>query len=64
MASEASKVLRVRNWTLVWDAIRYTPDASPPHLGGRSGRHKYGACVSKGQTKSEQERGGVKMAEE
>ena len=29
VASEASKGLMVRNWVLVWDAIRSTPDASP-----------------------------------
>ena len=27
-----------------------------PHLGGRTGRDEYGACVSKGQTKSNQGR--------
>ena len=32
------KVLMVRNWTSVWDAIRSTPGASPPHLGGRTRR--------------------------
>ena len=56
VASEASKVLLVRNWTLVWDAIRSTPGASPPHLGGRTRKDKYGTCVSKGQTKSDQGR--------
>ena len=56
VASEASKVLMVRNWTLVWDAIRSTPGASLPHLGGRTARDKYGAYVSKGQTKSDQGR--------
>ena len=56
VASEASKVLIVRNWTLVWDAIRYIPDASPPCLGGRTRRYEYGACVSKGQAKSDQGR--------
>ena len=39
VASEASKVLMVRNWTSVWDAIRSTPGASPPHFNGRG---KYG----------------------
>ena len=34
---EASKFLMVRNWTLVWDAIRSTPGASPPHLDRRAG---------------------------
>ena len=56
VASEESKVLMMRNWTSVWDAIRSTPGASPPHLGGRTGRDEYGACVSKGQTKSDQKR--------
>ena len=45
MASEASKVLMVRNWILVWDAIRSTPGASPPCLGGRTGRNEYVTCV-------------------
>ena len=52
VASEASKVLMVRNWISVWDAIRSTPGAPPPHLGVRTGRDKYSACISKGQTKS------------
>ena len=30
VASETSKVLMVRSWTLVWVAIRSTPGASPP----------------------------------
>ena len=55
MASEASKVLMVRSWTSVRDAIRSTPGASPPHLGGRTGRDECDACVGKGQTKSDQE---------
>ena len=42
----------VRSWTLVRDAIRSTPVASPHHLGGRPGRDEYGACVGKGRTKS------------
>ena len=54
VASEASKVLMVRNWTSVWDAIRSTPGASLPHLSGRTGRDEYGACIGKGQTKSDQ----------
>ena len=33
-----AKVLMVRNWTPIWDAIRSTPGASPPHLGGRTRR--------------------------
>ena len=40
VASEESKVLMIRNWTSVWDAIRSTPGASPPHLGGRTGRYE------------------------
>ena len=52
VASEASKVLMVGSWTSVRDAIRSTPDASPPHLGGRTGRDEYDACIGKGQTKS------------
>ena len=56
VASEASKVLMVRNWTAVRDAIRSTPGASPPRLGGRTGRDEYNACDGKGQIKSDQER--------
>ena len=56
VASEARKVLMLRSWTSDWDAIRSTPGASPPHLGGKTGREEYGACVGKGQTKSDQER--------
>ena len=52
VASEASEVLMVRSWTSVRDAIRSTPGASPPHLGGRTGRDKCDTCVGKGQTKS------------
>ena len=55
VASEASKVLRVRSWTSFRDAIRSIPGASPPHLGGRTGRDNYVTCISKGQTKSDQE---------
>ena len=55
VAPEASKVLMVRSWTSVRDAIRSTPGASPPHLGGRTGRDERDACVGKGQTKSDQE---------
>ena len=40
----ASKVLMVRNWTLVWDAIRSTPGTSLHCLGGRDGRDEYGVC--------------------
>ena len=56
MASEANKVLMVRNWILVWDAIRSTPGALPSCLSGRTGRAEYGACIGKGQTKSDQGR--------
>ena len=56
VASEASKVLMVRSWMSVRDAIRSTPDACLPRLGGRTGRDEYVVCVSKGQTKSDQER--------
>ena len=52
VASEASEV---KSWTSVRDAIRSTPGASPHHLGGRTGRDEHDACVSKGQTKSDQE---------
>ena len=55
VASETSKVLMMRSWTSVRDAIRSTPGASPPHLGGRTGRDECDACVSKGQTKSDRE---------
>ena len=54
VATEVSKVLMVR--TSVWDAIRSTPGASPPRLGGRARRDEYGTCIAKGQTKSDQER--------
>ena len=56
VASEASKVLMVRSWTSVRDAIRSTPGASPPHLTGRTRRDEYGVCIGKGQTESDQER--------
>ena len=56
VASEASKVLMVRSWTSVRDAIRFTPGTSPPHFSGRTGRDEYGTCVSKGQTESDQGR--------
>ena len=55
MPSEASKVLMVKSWTSVRDAIRSTPGASPPCLDGRTGRDEHDTCVSKGQTKSGQE---------
>ena len=55
VTSEASKV-KGKSWTSSRDAIKSTPGTSPPHLGGRTGRDEYGACVGKGQTKSDQER--------
>ena len=55
VASEASKVLMVRSWIAVRDAIRSTPGAFPPRLVGRTGRDEDGTCDGKGQTKSEQE---------
>ena len=55
VGSEASKVLMVKSWMSVRAAIRSTPGASSPSLGGRTGRDEYDACVSKGQTKSDQE---------
>ena len=48
----ASEVM-VKSWTSVRDAIKSTPGASPPHLGGRTGRGEYDAFVSKQKTKSE-----------
>ena len=56
VASEANKVLMVRSWTSVRDAIRSTPGASPPCLGGRTEKDKHGTCVSKGETKFDQRR--------
>ena len=55
LASEASKILMVRSWTSVRDAIRSTRGASPPRLSGRTRRDEYDACFGKGQTKSDQE---------
>ena len=52
VASEASEG---KSWTSVRDAIRSTPGAFPPHLGGRTGRNECDTCVGKGQTKSDQE---------
>ena len=52
VASEASKV---KSWTSVRDAIMSTPGAFPPRLSGRTRRDECDACVSKGQTKSDQE---------
>ena len=36
VTAEASKILMVRKWTSVWDPIRSTPGASPPHLDSRT----------------------------
>ena len=35
----------VKNWTSVWDAIRSTPGASPPHFYVRMGRDDDGTAV-------------------
>ena len=51
----ASEVM-VKSWMSVRDAIKSTPGAFPPCLGGRTGRDEYGACIAKGQIKSDQER--------
>ena len=40
-----SKVLVVKNWTSIWDAIRSTPGASPPCLNDRTRRDKMPALV-------------------
>ena len=56
LASETNKILMVRSWTSVRDAIRSTPGSSPTHLDGRTRRDEYDTCVAKGQTKSDQER--------
>ena len=55
VASEVSKVLIVSSWMSVRDAIRPTPDVSPPRLGGRTGRDEQVICISKGQAKSDRE---------
>ena len=56
MASEARKVLMVRNWTSIWNAIRFIPGGSLPHLIGRTRRDEYRACITKGQTESDHRR--------
>ena len=56
IAPRAASEVMMKSWTSVRDAIRSTPGASPPHLHGRTGRDEYGACVGKGQIKSDQER--------
>ena len=55
VASEASKVLTMRKWALVWDAIKSTPGASPPCLGDRARWDEWGTYIGKGKTKSDQE---------
>ena len=56
VASETNKVLMVRSWTSVRDAIRSTPGASPPCLGDKTKRDEYDACIGKRWTKSDQKR--------
>ena len=56
VASEASKVLIVRSWTSVRDAIRSTSGASPPCFGGRTRRDEYVTCVGKGQSPKRKEK--------
>ena len=46
----------MKSWTSSRDAVKSTPDTSPPCLGGRTRSDEYGACVGKGQIKSNQER--------
>ena len=43
----ASETSEVKSWTSVRDAIRSTPGASPPHLGGRTRRNECDTCVGK-----------------
>ena len=54
MASEQAR-LKVKSWTSGRDAIRSTPGTSPPRLSGRTERVEDSTCVSKGQTKFDQE---------
>ena len=49
----ASEVSKVKSWMSVRDAIRSTPGASLPRLGGRTGRDECDASFSKGQNKSD-----------
>ena len=51
----ASEAIGVKGWTSVRDAIRSAPGASPPRLGGRTGREECDACVGKGRNKSDRE---------
>ena len=55
MSENQAKVLMARNWKSIWDAIRSTPGAFPPHFGGRM-RRAEGDCIGKGQTKGNQGR--------
>ena len=55
IAPRVASETMVKSWTSGRDAIKSTPGTSPPRLGGRTGRDEYGACVGKGQTKSDQE---------
>ena len=50
-----AKVLMVRNWKSIWDAIRSTPGASQTYFGGRM-RRAEGDCIGKEQTKGNQGR--------
>ena len=45
IAPRVASETMVKSWTSVRDAIRSAPGASPLHLGGRTGRDKYGTCV-------------------
>ena len=51
----ASKASKVKSWMSVRDAIRSTPGASLPRLGGRIGRGECDASFGKGQNKSDRE---------
>ena len=55
VASEASNVLMVRNWTLVWDAIRSTLVHLHPASVGEPGRTTTAPALVR-QTKSDQGR--------
>ena len=55
VASETSRILMVKSWTSVRDAIRSTPGISLPRLSGRTWRDEDSACIGKGQTTSDQE---------
>ena len=55
IAPRAASEVMMKSWMTGRDAIRSTPGTSPPHLGGRTERVEDGACIGKGQTKSDQE---------